>query len=72
MSSAGEFLTRTRGRGRLDWTDIFTYVYLLAGTLIMFVPVLWLVFSSFKTPAALVRFPPDLLPYSGDGDRGGL
>ena len=29
----------------------------------MFLPVLWLVFSSFKTQAGLLRFPPDLLPY---------
>jgi alpha-1,4-digalacturonate transport system permease protein len=59
----GDYLTRTRGSGRLHWTDIFSYLYLLLGTMLMFLPVLWLVFSSFKTPAALVRFPPDLLPY---------
>jgi alpha-1,4-digalacturonate transport system permease protein len=64
LTSIGDFLTRTSGRGRLDWADIFTFVYLLLGTLIMFVPVIWLVLSSFKTPAALVRFPPDLLPYN--------
>jgi ABC-type glycerol-3-phosphate transport system permease component len=29
----------------------------------MFLPVLWLVLSSFKTQAGLLRFPPDLLPY---------
>ena len=63
MAEVGEFLTRTRGRGRLDWSDIFTYVYLTVGTLVMFLPVLWLVFSSFKTQAGLLRFPPDLLPY---------
>jgi alpha-1,4-digalacturonate transport system permease protein len=59
----GDYLTRTRGSTRLHWTDIFTYLYLTFGTLLMFLPVVWLVFSSFKTPAALVRFPPDLLPY---------
>ncbi|MBI1294776.1 ABC transporter permease subunit [bacterium] len=64
MSEAGTFLTRTRGRGQLDWADILTYLYLLGGTLLMFLPVIWLVFSSFKTQAALVKFPPDLLPYS--------
>lgn len=64
MSEVGSFLTRTRGRGRLDWADIFTYLYLLGGTMLMFLPVLWLVFSSFKSQAALVKFPPDLLPYS--------
>ena len=63
MSTTGEFLTRTRGRGRFHWSDLLTYAYLTLGTLIMFVPIIWLVLSSFKTPAALVRFPPDLLPY---------
>ena len=64
MSSIGDYFARTSGRGRLDWADIFTYMYLFLGTLIMFVPGIWLVLSSFKTPAALVRFPPDLLPYN--------
>lgn len=56
------FLTRTRGRGRPDWTDWFTYAYLLFGLLLMFGPVAWLVLSSFKTQAALTEFPPGLLP----------
>ena len=64
MSGAGEFLTRTRGRSRLDWSDLLTYLYLLLGTIIMFLPMLWLVLSSFKTQAGLLRFPPDLLPYA--------
>ncbi|MEX1018218.1 MAG: carbohydrate ABC transporter permease [Litorilinea sp.] len=64
MFSVTDFVTQTRGRGRLEWTDIFIYLYLSLGTLVMFVPVLWLVMSSFKTPAGLVRFPPDLLPFS--------
>ncbi|MDX1522535.1 MAG: carbohydrate ABC transporter permease [Anaerolineae bacterium] len=60
----GNFLTRTRGRVRLDVTDILSYLYLLLGTILMFGPVLWLVMSSFKTPAALVEFPPSFLPYT--------
>lgn len=63
MTGVGEFLTRTRGRIRLDWSDIFTYLYLMLGTVVMFLPVLWLVLSSFKTQAGLLRFPPDLLPF---------
>lgn len=63
LTVAGDYVTRTRGRRRLHWTDIFTYIYLTLGTLLMFLPVLWLVLSSFKTPAALVRFPPDLIPF---------
>jgi alpha-1,4-digalacturonate transport system permease protein len=59
------FLTRTRGRGRLDITDIITYIYLILGVVIMFGPVIWLVMSSFKTQAALIEFPPKFLPYAG-------
>jgi len=58
------FLFRTRGRRQLDFTDVFTYLYLGLGTLLMFGPVLWLVLSSFKTQAALVEFPPQFLPYT--------
>lgn len=63
FAAVGDFLTRTRGKSLPDWTDLFTYLYLTLGTLLMFLPVLWLVLSSFKTPAGLLRFPPDLLPY---------
>jgi alpha-1,4-digalacturonate transport system permease protein len=57
------FLTRTRGRHRLDWTDWLSYAYLVLGLFLMFGPVLWLTMSSFKTEAALSEFPPRLLPY---------
>ncbi|RYH11614.1 carbohydrate ABC transporter permease [Tropicimonas sp. IMCC6043] len=61
--SVAEVVTAKRGRGgRLHWTDIFTYVYLTLGVLLMFGPVVWLVLSSFKTPAGLIEFPPTLLP----------
>lgn len=58
------FLTRTRGRSRLHWTDWVSYGYLLLGLVVMFGPVLWLVMSSFKTESALSQFPPSFLPYS--------
>ncbi len=63
MSEVVSFLTRTRGRGRLDPTDVITYLYLILGTIIMFGPVLWLVLSSFKSSAEITKFPPRLLPY---------
>jgi alpha-1,4-digalacturonate transport system permease protein len=43
---------------------VVTWAWLLAGVVVMFGPVLWLVASSFKTPAQLAEFPPTLLPYS--------
>jgi alpha-1,4-digalacturonate transport system permease protein len=62
------FFTRTRGRvygrTRLHWTDWVSYAYLVAGLVVMFGPVLWLVMSSFKTESALSQFPPSFLPYS--------
>ena len=58
------FLGRRRGHGRLHLTDVLTYSYLAMGVLIMFGPVVWLVLSSFKTPAALLAFPPSPLPYA--------
>ncbi|KEP71172.1 carbohydrate ABC transporter permease [Thioclava sp. BHET1] len=57
------FLTRTRGRKRLHWTDWMAYAYLTLGVLLMFGPVLWLVLSSFKTERELQNYPPRLLPY---------
>lgn len=42
--------------------DKIAYAYLGAAVLVMFGPVLWLVLSSFKTPAALAEFPPSFLP----------
>jgi alpha-1,4-digalacturonate transport system permease protein len=59
-----DFLLRTRGRQRLHWTDVLTYVYLLVGLFMMFAPVLWLLASSFKTESAIGQFPPTFLPYS--------
>jgi alpha-1,4-digalacturonate transport system permease protein len=58
-----DFLFRTRGGKRLSRTDWLTYIYLSIGTLVMFVPVIWLVMSSFKSQSQLMKFPPTLLPY---------
>jgi alpha-1,4-digalacturonate transport system permease protein len=63
MSTISSFLTRTRGGRSLDITDILTYLYLTFGTILMFGPVMWLVLSSFKTSAEVVKFPPRLWPY---------
>ena len=52
-----KFLTRTRGRTRLHWTDWLTYAYLCVGLFTMFAPILWLVMSSFKTESAISQFP---------------
>jgi alpha-1,4-digalacturonate transport system permease protein len=61
--TAVSFLTRRRGGRGWDWTDVVTFLWLGAGVFIMFGPALWLVLSSFKSPAQLSEFPPTLLPY---------
>src|SRR5258705_12641340 len=63
MVSLATMLSARRGRGKPDWTDWFSYGYLLLGLLLMFGPVLWLVLSSFKSAAALNEVSPPLLPY---------
>jgi len=42
---------------------MITYLYMGLSVIILFGPVLWLVLSSFKTSAEVVKFPPRLLPY---------
>jgi alpha-1,4-digalacturonate transport system permease protein len=63
MSRAASFLLRRRGGRGWHWTDVVTFGWLAAGVVIMFGPALWLVLSSFKSPAQLSEFPPSMLPY---------
>ena len=64
MSRIAEFIFRRRGGKGWHWTDIVTWVWLIGGLVLMFGPAIWLVTSSFKTPAALAEFPPSILPYA--------
>jgi len=64
MSAIKSMLFRTRGKQGLHITDMLAYLYLTMGTIIMLGPVLWGVMSSFKTPSAITRFPPEFFPYS--------
>jgi alpha-1,4-digalacturonate transport system permease protein len=63
MNTAARFILRRKGGKGWHWTDIVTWVWLIGGLVIMFGPAIWLVMSSFKTPAALAEFPPTILPY---------
>jgi alpha-1,4-digalacturonate transport system permease protein len=62
MSAIVAFLTRRRGGKSWHWTDVVAFLWLAIGLVLMFGPVVWLVLSSFKTPAALAEFPPTFLP----------
>lgn len=64
MRSVWTFLTRRQHPDKWSVSDILTYIYLSLGVLFMFGPILWLVMSSFKSPADLEHFPPRFLPYS--------
>ncbi len=67
MTRALAFLTRRRGGpgsiGGWHWTDVVTFFWLGGGLILMFGPALWLILSSFKSPAQLAEFPPSALPY---------
>lgn len=62
MSRVVTFLTRRRGGRGWHWTDVVAWLWLIGGLVIMFGPAVWLVASSFKTPAQLAEFPPTILP----------
>ncbi len=64
MNPILEFLTRKRGRKKLSFSDTLSYFYLFLGVLIMFGPIVWLIFSSFKSPIEIARFPPRFFPYT--------
>ena len=67
MAVVWQFLTRTRGSAdrsrRVGAQDIVAYGYLLLGVLIILVPVLWTVLSSFKPDEAIESFDTRILPY---------
>ncbi|TNB46333.1 carbohydrate ABC transporter permease [Martelella lutilitoris] len=56
------FLTRKQGGIKATWGDYVTYGYLLLGVVVMLLPVLWVLISSFKAPANLSEYPPTVLP----------
>ena len=71
MGTVFEFLTRKRGRKKLHFTDVLSYLYLFLGVIIMFGPILWLVLSSFKSSGEIAKFPPRLLALPPGNCRGG-
>ena len=69
MSHLFDFLRRTKGRKKLALTDIISYLYLGMGVILMFGPIIWLVLSSFKTSAEIVKIPAALVALP-PGNRG--
>lgn len=63
LSDVSHFLSRRRARRGFDWTDGLSYLFLLLGVLLVFLPILWTFASSLKSPRALVENDPRFLPY---------
>ncbi len=63
FSTVWQFLSRTRGHNRLDWTDVLSYGYLCFGVLMIVLPVFWMFMSSLKSEGSLLANDPRLLPY---------
>jgi alpha-1,4-digalacturonate transport system permease protein len=65
--SLARFLTRTAGRrdgsGGIGITDLLAYAYLALGVLVILLPVLWTVVSSFKPREQIEVFDTRVLPY---------
>ena len=67
MANVVAFLTRTKGSAdgasRIGAQDVLAYGYLILGVLIVLIPVLWTIVSSFKPVEAIETFDTRLLPY---------
>ena len=67
MSRVLTFLTRTKGNPdtaeRIGTQDILAYCYLAFGVLVIAVPVLWTLVSSFKPEEAIATFDTRIMPY---------
>ena len=62
MSVVWKFISQTHGRGRLSLVDWITYLYLLFGFLLIFLPVCWIGLNSLKPAFQLDREDLSLLP----------
>ena len=63
MKTLLSFLSRKRGGHQADFSDWIAYSYLLISLVVVLLPVLWAVVSSFKPQDNLIEFPPTFLPY---------
>lgn len=52
----------TRHRRRRDWGRLLVWLILLLGSVIMLLPIAWMVSTSLKVPAQIFLFPPEWIP----------
>jgi multiple sugar transport system permease protein len=56
------FSERSPGRSRLKWNQVVLHLVLLAGSIIMLLPFIWMLSTSLKTPAEIFTYPPVWIP----------
>ena len=66
MSAVLKFLSRTQGKNGPTLVDWISYIYLLLGFLIIFLPVLWLLLNSIKSQFLLQKLDTNILPLDYD------
>ena len=66
MSAILKFLSRTQGKNGPTLVDWISYIYLLLGFLIIFLPVLWLLLNSIKSQFLLQKLDTNILPLDYD------
>lgn len=66
MSAILKFLSRTQGKNGPALVDWISYIYLLLGFLIIFLPVLWLLLNSIKSQFLLQKLDTNILPLDYD------
>ena len=62
MSEVKTFFFRTQGKKSLSPVDWISYIYLLLGFLIIFLPVMWLALNSIKSQFLLQKLDTNILP----------
>jgi multiple sugar transport system permease protein len=63
VTAVSDQIARTpQKRLRLNWPGIVTYAILIAGALILLLPFLWMLSSSFKPSGQILVYPPRLIP----------
>ena len=66
MSEVRTFFFRTQGKKSPSFVDWISYIYLLLGFLIIFLPVMWLALNSIKSQFLLQKLDTNILPLDYD------
>ena len=53
---------RTAARPRVKWGRVLVWLMLVAGSVVMLLPIAWMISTSLKVPAQIFKFPPEWIP----------